>query len=93
MEAEGDSEKAMQLFEEALDVYKETSSISPNAAAVYENISALKVAQGLRGEEAIAASASALKIRRRTKGDEDADTKLRMTTHRSLLRLLLESRS
>ncbi|CAJ1968183.1 unnamed protein product [Cylindrotheca closterium] len=92
MKAEGDSEKAIQLFQEALDNYKDLSSISPNAAAVYENLSALKVDQGLL-EDAIAASAGDLKIRRRRFGDQHADTKLRMTTHRSLLRRLLESRS
>ncbi|CAJ1968225.1 unnamed protein product [Cylindrotheca closterium] len=92
MKAVGESEKAVQLFQDALDIYEETSHIDPFSAAVYENLSAVKVDQGLL-EDAIAASAEALKIRRRTLGDDHFDTKRRMEAHRSLLKRLLENRS
>ncbi|CAJ1968227.1 unnamed protein product [Cylindrotheca closterium] len=90
--AEGDSEKALQLFHQVLDIYEESSIASPNVAAAYENISTIKVDQGML-EDAIAASAEALKIRRRTLGDGHCDTKRRMEAHRSLLKRLLVSRS
>jgi tetratricopeptide (TPR) repeat protein len=92
LKAAGDSEKAMQLFQQSLDIFKETTSISPKVAEVYEHISAVKFGQGLL-DDAIAASAEALKIRRRTLGDDHADTKRRMEIHRSLLKQLLENRS
>ncbi|CAJ1970361.1 unnamed protein product [Cylindrotheca closterium] len=92
MKAEGDLERAMKLFEEALDMHKEVSIVSFTIVSVYENIAAVKVDQGLL-EDAIAASAEALKIRRRKHGDDHADTKRRMEAHRSLLRRLLETRS
>ncbi|CAJ1968545.1 unnamed protein product [Cylindrotheca closterium] len=93
MKAKGDLEKAAQLFQLALDLYHEdlyheTSVIHQTAtAAYYENLSAFKADLGLL-EDAIAASAEALKIRRRTFGDKDADTKRRMEVHRSLLKNL-----
>ena len=61
-------------------------------AEIYENISAVKVQQGLL-EDGIAASAEALKLRRRTLGDDHTETKGRMEAHRSLLKRLLEYRS
>jgi tetratricopeptide (TPR) repeat protein len=94
MKAKGDLEKAIQLFQEALDIYTEASYVLPRdiRAVVYEHFSSVKVDQGLL-EDAIAASAEALKIRRRTLGDDHADTKRRMEAHRSLLKRLLENRS
>ncbi|CAJ1959570.1 unnamed protein product [Cylindrotheca closterium] len=98
MKAKGDSERAIQLFQEALGIDKsniyaigDTNASFLVRAAVYENISSVKVDQGLL-EDAIAASAEALKIRRRTLGDDHCDTKRQMETHRSLLRRLLENR-
>ncbi|CAJ1968179.1 unnamed protein product [Cylindrotheca closterium] len=85
MQTEGDSEKAEQLFQEANEILKEK-------AAIFENLSAVKVDQGML-DDAIATSAEALKIRRRTLGDEDAGTRLRTEAHRSLLKRLLENRS
>ncbi|CAJ1970362.1 unnamed protein product [Cylindrotheca closterium] len=90
--AEGDSKKAMQLYYQAIYIYKKTCTDSPSIGAVFESISAIKVDQGLL-EEAIAASAAALKIRRRTQGDDHPDTKRRMEEHRSLLKRLLENRT
>ncbi|CAJ1949400.1 unnamed protein product [Cylindrotheca closterium] len=92
MRAKGNSEMAIQLFQESLDIYRKISITNPNVAAVYEHISSIKVDQGLL-EDAIAASAEALKIRRRADGDDNADTKRRMEEHRSLLRRLVANRS
>ncbi|CAJ1947823.1 unnamed protein product [Cylindrotheca closterium] len=93
MKAQGDFEKAIQLFQEALNVCnKAMGDLHPHMAIVNENISSVKVEQGLL-EDAIAASAEALKIRRRTLGDDHIDTKKRMEAHRSLLKRLLESPS
>ena len=36
MKAQGDSEKAIRVFQEALDVYKESFRAHPDIAAVYE---------------------------------------------------------
>ncbi|CAJ1931403.1 unnamed protein product [Cylindrotheca closterium] len=74
MKADGDSEKAMQLFNEALDICLENSLIGPTTAALLENMSAIRVDQGKLGQ-AVATSAEALKIRRRMHGDDHADTK------------------
>ncbi|CAJ1936762.1 unnamed protein product [Cylindrotheca closterium] len=93
MRVQGDMDKAIQLFQEALDIYKETFlHTHPDMMAVYENVSAVKIEQGLL-DDGIAASAEALKIRRRTLGDDHTDTKGSMEAHRSLLRRLLESQS
>jgi tetratricopeptide (TPR) repeat protein len=91
MQTQGDSKKAIKLFQEALDSYKEKYTVHSGMAPIYESISTVKVVQGLL-EDGIAASAEALKIRRRTDGDDHDDTKLCMETHRSLLRRLLENR-
>ena len=82
----------LQDYYEALAIYKETPSVRPNIAAVYEILWGVKDDQGLL-EDALAASAEALKIRRRTLGDDHADTKRRMEAHRSLLKRLVENRS
>jgi len=92
MKAQGDSEKAIQLFQKALHIYKTTCQVHHNIAPVYENISAVRVDQGLL-QDAVDASAEALKIRRRTRGDDDAETKKRMEVHKSLLRQALANRS
>ncbi|CAJ1956413.1 unnamed protein product [Cylindrotheca closterium] len=92
MKAQGNSEKAIQLFQMALDVYKGRFRTHPKWAAVYENISAVKVEQGLL-EDGIAASAESLKMYRRAVGDDHPGTKKRMEEHRSLLKRLLENRS
>ncbi|CAJ1962977.1 unnamed protein product [Cylindrotheca closterium] len=92
MKAQEDLEKAIQFFHEALDIFKGVYDVHPNMAVIYENISAVKVEQSLL-EDGIAASAQALKIRRRTLGDDNAYTKGRMEVHRSLLRRLLENRN
>ncbi|CAJ1947655.1 unnamed protein product [Cylindrotheca closterium] len=103
--AKGDSEKAMRLFREAMGIYEEIIPPHPNVDTASDNISALyvdmaaafemfsdaKVKQGLL-EDAITASATALKFRRRTLGDDHIDTKRRMDAHRSLLQRLLENR-
>ncbi|CAJ1945509.1 unnamed protein product [Cylindrotheca closterium] len=85
-ENEGDAETTIQLFQESLDVYKEaneeTNGVHPHMAVVYENISSVKVDNGLL-EDGIAASAEALKIRRRIDGNDHVDTKRRMEVHRS----------
>ncbi|CAJ1939175.1 unnamed protein product [Cylindrotheca closterium] len=78
VKAKGDLEKALQLFQEALDVSKKIfGDVHPRTAAVYENISAVQVEQGLL-KDGIAASAEALKIRRRAHGDDHTDTKRRI---------------
>ncbi|CAJ1968211.1 unnamed protein product [Cylindrotheca closterium] len=93
MKAEGESEKAVQLFQQALDSYMEIAVANPsNIAEVYENLSAVKVEQGFL-EDALVASSNGLKIRRRTLGDDHVDTKRRMEAHRSLLIRHLENRS
>jgi tetratricopeptide (TPR) repeat protein len=106
MKEQGDWEKAMQLFQQSLGIYSEINNAHPSfealyenssaicveLAAVHENISAVKVEQGLL-EDGIAASAEALKIRRRTQGDDHIDTKGRMEVHRSSLKRVLENRS
>ncbi|CAJ1947657.1 unnamed protein product [Cylindrotheca closterium] len=92
MKAQGDSDKAIQFFQEALDIYMKTFADHPSAITVYENLSAVKVEQGLL-EDGIAASAEALKILRRSRGDDHDATKIRMDAHRSLLKRLLENRS
>ncbi|CAJ1946385.1 unnamed protein product [Cylindrotheca closterium] len=106
LKKQGDSEKAIQLFSKALDIYEKIyTNTHPNPAAVYmsssalcvdiaaakETISAVKVEEGLL-EDGIAASAEALKIRRRMLGDDHIDTKARLEAHRSLLNRLLENR-
>ena len=93
MNAQVEPEMAIRLFQEALYVYDELyTALSKVAALVYENISAVKVEQGFL-QDAIAASAEALKIRRRQQGDDHTDTKERMVAHRSLLKRLLENRT
>ncbi|CAJ1966116.1 unnamed protein product [Cylindrotheca closterium] len=92
MKKQGDSEKAIQFFQQALHMYEQTSVLTPSAVEAYENLSAVKADLGLL-QDAIAASAEALKIRRRASGDEDPATERRMKLHRSLLKRLLESRS
>ncbi|CAJ1947819.1 unnamed protein product [Cylindrotheca closterium] len=95
MKAQGHSEKAEQFFHQALDICVEAFSDPqhvPHIAASYENLSHIKVEQGLL-EDGIAASVKALKIRRRTLGDDHIDTRKRMDVHRSLLKRLLEDRS
>ncbi|CAJ1947751.1 unnamed protein product [Cylindrotheca closterium] len=92
LNAKGDSAMAIRLFHEALDVYKEIYTAHPKMATVYESIATVKVEQGLL-EDGIAASAEALKIRRKMQGDDDTDTKGRMEAHRSLLKRLLENRN
>jgi len=94
MIAKADFEKANQLLQLALDICKENfwDDTVPIIAAMYENMATVKIALGL-WEDAISASAEALKIRRRTLGDDHADTKRRMEAHRSLLKRLLENRS
>mmetsp|Transcript_36344 Transcript_36344/g.88036 ORF Transcript_36344/g.88036 Transcript_36344/m.88036 type:complete len:440 (-) Transcript_36344:168-1487(-) len=89
MAAEGDLEKAMELLQEALDIYKETVGVHPFTAIVYGSIAAIKLDQGLL-DDAIAASAEALKILRRALGDDHAKTKARMEEHRVLLSLFLQ---
>ncbi|CAJ1947701.1 unnamed protein product [Cylindrotheca closterium] len=92
MYVQGDPENAVQLFQESLDIYNERfSGPHSNMATIYEYISDIRVEQGLL-EDGIAASAEALKIRRRTLGDDHVDTKGRMQAHRALLKRLLESR-
>ncbi|CAJ1947669.1 unnamed protein product [Cylindrotheca closterium] len=92
MNLQGNSETAMQLFQEALGAHKEIfGDAHLYTAEVYENISAVKVEQGLL-QDGIAASAQALKIRRKQLGDDHPDTKVRMEAHRSLLKRLLENR-
>jgi tetratricopeptide (TPR) repeat protein len=92
MKAQGDSEKAIQFFHEALGVFNEFYRAHPYMAEIYENISDVKVEQGLL-EDGVAASAEALKMRRRALGDDHIDTKRRMEAHRSLLKRLLKNRS
>ncbi|CAJ1946802.1 unnamed protein product [Cylindrotheca closterium] len=107
MKAQGDFKEAMQLFHKAMSTYAQiyivpdlssavvshcVSAVNIHVAAVHENISDVFVELGLL-EHGVAASAEALKIRRRTFGDDDASTKRHMETHRSLLKLFLEHRS
>ncbi|CAJ1946435.1 unnamed protein product [Cylindrotheca closterium] len=106
MKAQGDLANSVLLFQEAQIIYKEIHTAHPSPEAVSKNIyaanidiaaslelfSAWKVDQGLL-EDAITVSADALKIRRRTLGDDHTDTKERMEVHRSLLKRLLENRS
>ena len=92
MEADVDLEKAVQLFQEPLDRYKEASNIPQSTTEAYENLSAVKADLGLL-EDAIVASAEALKMYRRELGDDHIATKGRMEAHRSLLKRLLENRS
>ncbi|CAJ1945506.1 unnamed protein product [Cylindrotheca closterium] len=107
MKTQGDWEKARQFFQEALNIYEDLSAtvFDASMAAIYanistlymelaivcENISSMKVDNGLL-EDGIAASAEALKIRRRIYGDDHRDTKRRMKAHRSLLKRLLQNR-
>ena len=91
MYAKADSEKAMQLFQEALGMYKGISGVCPSIAVVYASISAVKIDQGLL-EDALAESAESLKIRQRRIGDDHANAKRRVATHRYLLKLLLKNR-
>ncbi|CAJ1947741.1 unnamed protein product [Cylindrotheca closterium] len=89
MHIQGDLEKAMHLFQGALDIYREASYVhDQDAADTYENISNVKLDQGFL-QDGIDANAEALKIRRRTLGDDHADTIRSMEAHRSLLKRLL----
>lgn len=58
MKAQDDAEKAVQLFQEALDIYNEVFTAHPKVAAVYEHIAAVKNEQGLL-QDAVTASVEA----------------------------------
>eukprot|EP00526_Cylindrotheca_closterium_P014849 CAMPEP_0113638502 /NCGR_PEP_ID=MMETSP0017_2-20120614/20170_1 /TAXON_ID=2856 /ORGANISM="Cylindrotheca closterium" /LENGTH=283 /DNA_ID=CAMNT_0000549613 /DNA_START=21 /DNA_END=872 /DNA_ORIENTATION=- /assembly_acc=CAM_ASM_000147 len=91
--AGGDYADAVKLFLEALEIYMEMGcEVHPVTASVYENMAAAYISAD-RLEEAVAASADALKIYRRKLGDEHDVTKKRMEEHRSLLKRFLENRS
>jgi len=93
MKAGGDYTDALELFREALEIYIEIGCrIHPDAASVYENVAGVYISVDML-EDAVAASADALKIYRRKLGDDHDVTKKRMEEHRSLLKRLLENRS
>jgi len=91
--AGGDYADAVKLFLEALEIYMEMGcEVHPVTASVYENMAAAYISADML-EEAVAASADALKIYRRKLGDDHDVTKKRMEEHRSLLKRFLENRS
>eukprot|EP00526_Cylindrotheca_closterium_P010715 CAMPEP_0113614814 /NCGR_PEP_ID=MMETSP0017_2-20120614/7369_1 /TAXON_ID=2856 /ORGANISM="Cylindrotheca closterium" /LENGTH=388 /DNA_ID=CAMNT_0000524011 /DNA_START=88 /DNA_END=1252 /DNA_ORIENTATION=- /assembly_acc=CAM_ASM_000147 len=91
MKAGGDYAGAVKLFREALEIYIEMGcGVDPDAASVHENLAAVYISTD-KLEEAVDASAEALKIYRRKLGENHDVTKKRMEEHRSLLKRLLEN--
>jgi tetratricopeptide (TPR) repeat protein len=83
MNLKGDSEKALQLFQQALDVYKEAYAVRPNMAERRSRIATRWHCCQCRSPQD-----SSKHI-----WDDHPDTKGRMEVHRSLLKRLLENRS